>query len=80
MKSTPLIKNPTLYKGCIIAPAPVRNGGFDVFETNGRWFYVKTQKQAKWWAAIHARLEESLNANPFKPAPIPVDDHTPRKK
>ncbi len=79
MKATPQIKQPTLYRGCIIAPAPIKDGGFDVFETNGRWFYVKTQKQAKWWAAIKSRLDDNFAANAPKPVPAPIDNHTPKK-
>ena len=78
MKTQP-ITVPTQYKACIIAPVP-KKGGFDGFETNGRWFHVETQKQAKWWAAIHTRLENEFNARIAKHAPIPCEDHTPKEK
>jgi hypothetical protein len=72
--TTKKIIAPTQYKACVIAPAPA---GFDVFDSDGRWFNVKTQKQAKWWAAIHTRLESEFKWQVSKPAPRPVDDHTP---
>jgi hypothetical protein len=73
---TPKITHPTQYKHCTIAP--VGKKGFDVFEASGRWFNVKTQKQAKWWASIHSRLIDEFNAP--KPVPTPVEDHTPTPK
>jgi hypothetical protein len=78
--TTPQIKRPTLYRGCIIAPAPVKGGGFDVFESGGRWFYVRTQKQAKWWASVKSRLDDSFAANAPKSVPAPIDNHTPKGK
>ena len=67
----------TQYKACIIAP---RAKGFDVFDTDGRWFHVQTQKQAKWWGSIYTRLHDEFRAHPAKPAPQPSDDHTPKAK
>ena len=78
MKTLP-ITVPTQYKNCIIAPVP-RKGGFDVFESNGRWFHVQTQKQAKWWAAIQTRLENEFSSRAAKPTPKPIEDHTPKAK
>ena len=78
MKTLP-ITVPTQYKACIIAPVP-KKGGFDVFESHGRWFHVQTQKQAKWWAAIQTRLENEFNAHVPKHAPFPIEDHTPKAK
>lgn len=69
MKLTPRITRPTAYKGCIIAPAPTGAGGFDVVEPSGRWFYVRTQKQAKWWAAVRSTLEGRLNAHAARTVP-----------
>ena len=69
---------PTKYKSCIITPAPDATG-FDVFESNGRWFHVKTQKQAKWWASIHTSLEERFHSNFIKPVPAHEADITPTK-
>ena len=76
---TPQITQPTQYKACIIAPVK-KIGGFDVFDDSGRWFHVKTQKQAKWWAAVHTRLENEFNARIAKNAPTPIEDHTPKVK
>ena len=73
------IQHPTTYKHCIITPTP-RRGGFDVFEDSGRWFHVKTQKQAKWWASVHSRIQSEFGSNTTKAVPTPVDDHTPRAK
>jgi hypothetical protein len=78
MKTMP-ITVPTQYKDCVIAPVP-KVGGFDVFESSGRWFHVKTQKQAKWWAAIHTRLETEFNAHVAKRIPAPKENHTPATK
>lgn len=78
MKTMP-ITVPTQYKDCVIAPVP-KVGGFDVFESSGRWFHVKTQKQAKWWAAIHTRLEAEFNARVTKRVPTPKENHTPATK
>lgn len=69
MKPTSRINRPVTYKGCIIAPAPTDKGGFDVFEPSGRWFYVPTQRQAKWWAAVRCTLEGRLTSNPARPVP-----------
>jgi hypothetical protein len=77
MKTQP-ITVPTQYKACVIAP--VGKKGFDVFDSGGRWFNVKTQKQAKWWAAIQTRLEKEFNAPMTKPMPTPCEDHTPKEK
>ena len=77
MKTKP-ITHPTQYKNCIIAP--VGKKGFDVFDSDGRWFNVKTQKQAKWWGSIYSRLENEFNARTPKHTPLPVDDHTPKEK
>lgn len=77
--TTKQITVPTQYKACIIAPVP-KVGGFDVFESHGRWFHVKTQKQAKWWGSIYSRLENEFNARVPKHTPIPVEDHTPKEK
>lgn len=76
MKTLP-ITHPTQYKDCVIAPV-AKLGGFDVFESNGRWFHVKTQKQAKWWAAVHTRLEREFNTRAARKVPTPVADHTPK--
>jgi hypothetical protein len=73
------ITQPTLYKHCIIHPVP-KHGGFDVFEDSGRWFHVKTQKQAKWWASVHSRLQSEFGSNYPQTVPIPVEDHTPKTK
>jgi hypothetical protein len=73
------IQHPTTYKHCIITPTP-RRGGFDVFEDSGRWFHVKTQKQAKWWASVHSRIQSEFGSNRERPVPTPVDDHTPKPK
>jgi hypothetical protein len=78
MKTMP-ITVPTQYKDCVIAPVP-KVGGFDVFEQSGRWFHVRTQKQAKWWAAIHTRLEAEFNAHAAKHTPTPKENHTPATK
>lgn len=75
MKTQP-ITAPTQYKACIIAP--VGQKGFDVFDSDGRWFNVKTQKQAKWWAAIQTRLENEFSSRAAKPTPKPIEDHTPK--
>jgi hypothetical protein len=77
--TTKPITQPTTYKHCLIAPVPKR-GGFDVFEQSGRWFHVTTQKQAKWWASIHSRLQDEFNSHVPKHPPIPKDDHTPTPK
>jgi hypothetical protein len=73
------ITQPTLYKHCIIRPVP-KHGGFDVFEDSGRWFHVKTQKQAKWWASVHSRLQDEFGSNSIKRVPHAIVDHTPRPK
>lgn len=75
--ATPKITVPTRYKHCTIAPAA---GGFDVFEGNNRWFHVKTQKQAKWWASIASRLADEFMSHPVKPMPVATEDHTPKTK
>ena len=77
MKTQP-ITVPTQYKNCIIAP--VGRKGFDVFDSDGRWFNVKTQKQAKWWGSIYSRLENEFNARMTKAMPKPREDHTPKEK
>ena len=77
MKTQP-ITVPTQYKACIIAP--VGRKGFDVFDSDGRWFNVKTQKQAKWWGSIYTRLENEFNARQTKAMPTPREDHTPKEK
>ena len=77
MKTQP-ITVPTQYKACIIAP--VGRKGFDVFDSDGRWFNVKTQKQAKWWGSIYSRLENEFNARQTKAMPKPREDHTPKEK
>jgi hypothetical protein len=76
---TRAITNPTQYKYCIITPTPKR-GGFDVFESSGRWFHVKTQKQAKWWASVHTRLQSEFGSNYPQTAPTPIENHTPQPK
>jgi hypothetical protein len=73
------ITQPTLYKHCLINPV-TKHGGFDVFEDSGRWFHVKTQKQAKWWASVHSRLQDEFNSHRPKAAPRAIVDHTPRPK
>ena len=73
------IQHPTTYKHCIITPTPKR-GGFDVFEDSGRWFHVKTQKQAKWWASVASRIQDEFSANRERPVPTPIEDHTPTTK
>jgi hypothetical protein len=73
------IKKPTQYKHCIITPVAKR-GGFDVFEDSGRWFHVKTQKQAKWWASVHTRLQEEFGSHAPKAVPTPDENHTPVTK
>ena len=77
MKTQP-ITVPTQYKACIIAP--VGRKGFDVFDSDGRWFNVKTQKQAKWWGSIYTRLENEFSARHAKAIPTPREDHTPKAK
>jgi hypothetical protein len=73
------IQYPTTYKRCIITPTP-RRGGFDVFEDSGRWFHVKTQKQAKWWASVHSRLQSEFGSNYPQTVPTPIENHTPKTK
>lgn len=73
------ITHPTQYKGCIIAPVK-KIGGFDVFDSTGRWFHVKSQKQAKWWSSVYTRLENEFNARATKTTPTPLFDHTPKPK
>jgi hypothetical protein len=73
------ITDTTVYKHCIIHPVP-KQGGFDVFEDSGRWFHVKTQKQAKWWASVHSRLQDEFGSNNPKRLPHAIFDHTPRPK
>ena len=69
MKPTPRINRPVTFKGCIIAPAPTDAGGFDVFEPSGRWFYVRTKRQARWWASIKSSLDGRLTSNAARPVP-----------
>jgi hypothetical protein len=76
--TTPRITTPVIYKHCLIAPAPRKS--YDVFDQKGRWFNVKTQKQAKWWSSIHSRLENEFNSREPKPAPAATDNHTPKAK
>lgn len=73
------IKHPTQYKNCIITPAPKRSG-FDVFDSTGRWFNVKTQKQAKWWSAVYTRIENEFASHSIRAVPKAVEDHTPKSK
>lgn len=73
------ITAPTKYKQCVIAPA-AGSKGFDVFDDNGRWFNVKTQKQAKWWGSIYTRLQDEFNSHSIKTPPVPVFNHTPKHK
>lgn len=75
--TTKKIIAPTQYKACVIAPAPE---GFDVFDSDGRWFHVTTQKQAKWWAAVATRIQTEFLANRPRTLPTPIEDHTPRPK
>lgn len=76
---TPKIIAPTRYKHCIITPVQNR-GGFDVFEAHGKWFHVKTQKQAKWWSSVYSRIQDEFAAHTPRSTPNPTDDHTPRSK
>ena len=76
---TPKITQPTQYKHCVIAPAAGAKG-FDVFDDSGRWFNVKTQKQAKWWGSIYTRLQDEFNAHNVRSVPTPTENHTPARK
>lgn len=68
MSKTSKITAPVKYKQCVITPVP-GGTGFDVFEQNGRWFHVATQKQAKWWSSIHDRLETEFSRHAIRPLP-----------
>jgi hypothetical protein len=72
------ITQPTLYKHCVISPRGKQ--GFDVFEDSGRWFHVKTQKQAKWWASVHSRLQDEFGSHQPKAVPHAIVNHTPQPK
>lgn len=68
--STSKITAPVQYKHCVItAVGGNPANGYDVFEANGRWFHVKTQKQAKWWASIHTRLQSEFSSNAPRKVP-----------
>ena len=72
---TPTIQHPVQYKHCIIAPVTdPRTQGFDVFDSKGRWFHVKTQKQAKWWASIESSIEDRKMQNPVRALPTTNTD------
>lgn len=62
------IKHPVQYKSCVIAPV-AELGGYDVFDGQGRWFHMKTQKRAKWWASIHDSLQRMFDENSTRAVP-----------
>lgn len=75
---TPKITAPTQYKNCIITP---RTEGFDIIDlATHRWFTVTTQKQAKWWASVHSRIQAEFSSHTTRLPPVPLEDHTPKPK
>jgi hypothetical protein len=81
MKTLPILQ-PTQYKNCIIVPVTRKKqaSGFDVIDPSGQWFHVATQKQAKWWSAVHTRIQNEFSKHTPKAVPTPAEDHTPKPK